>query len=287
MRTTLFFLLLLWSPDATQAQDQDNRRKDAQYFSVLLTGGQRYTGQMVRSDSATIVLSTAQGREVNIDRSSIKQMRLVSESYFRRQQRNPADATTKETYLVNPSAYGPTAGKGYVVSNYVFFYQGNYGITDNISVRAGGVLIPLFVAPKLTVPVVPDQLALSAEGVLGPWLPFLFDFNESEPDRSLDFSVLRGMATVGNRATHLTASVGWASGGKRWAPSPVYGLAASWRVSPKFGLMTENYFFQGDGPVRIHLLSGRLYTRAVSLDIGVIAVEGGAALWYGVAFHIY
>jgi hypothetical protein len=287
MRFLFFFLLSFSLPLMLWAQDPNALRVDTQYVSVLLAGGKRYVGWMVRSDSASIVLSTTRGVEVNIERASIKQIRIVSEAYFRRQQRSPADATTKETYFVNPSAYGPTAGEGYFASNYIFIYQGNYGITDNISVRAGGFLVPMFVAPKLSVPVVHNRLALGVEGIIGFWMPFFFNFSATETDRSLSFSALRGIATIGNRATHLTASIGWASGGKRWAPSPIYGLAASWRVSPKFGLMTENYVFRDDDLVRIHWLGGRIYTRPLSFDLGLAALENQPVIWYGMAFHIY
>lgn len=287
MRFLFLSLMLFLLSDALQAQNQETGRVDAQYFSVLLTGGQRYIGKMVHSDSATIVLNTTRGVEVNIERSSIKQIRIVNEAYFRRQQRKPADATTRETYFVNPSAYGPTAGEGYFSSNYVFFYQGNYGITDNISVRAGGLLMPMFVAPKLTAPIVHDQLALGVEGILGFWLPFYFGPRPVDVNGSPHFSVLRGMATVGNRSTHLTASVGWAAGNRRWVASPVYGLAASWRISPGFGLMTENYFFQDNNLVRIHLLGVRLYTRALSFDLGMAAIGDMPTFLYGVAFHLY
>ncbi len=286
MRFLFFALMLFLLSDALWAQDQGSGRIDAQYFSVLLTGGQRYIGQMVHSDSATIVLNTTIGVEVNIERASIKQIRIVSEAYFRRWQRKPADATTKEAYFISPSAYGPTAGEGYVASNYIFFYQSNCGITDNISVRAGGFLIPMFVAPKLTASIVHDRLALGIEGILG-WVPFFFNLRPADVNSNSQFSVLRGMATVGNRSTHLTASVGWASGNRRWAASPAYGLAASWRISPGFGLMTENYFFQDDSLVRIHLLGVRLYTRALSFDLGMAVLGDMPLFLHGVAFHIY
>ncbi len=280
----LFFLLLF---DALWAQERAILQVDTQYVSVLLLGGKRYVGQVLYSDDDSLVISTAKGQELNIARASVRHMRAVSENHFRRHQRRPADAPTGETYLLNPSAYGPPPGEGYAKNNYIFFYQGHYGITENLSLRAGGLLLPFFVAPQLTVPLVRHRLALGAEGIFGFWMfPFFF-FNTVEADRSSTFSLLRSMATVGDRATHLTASMGWASVGKRWAASPVYGLAASWRVHPQLGLVTENYWFEDDGLVRIHLIGGRIYTRALSFDIGLGAMGGAIALWYGLAVHLY
>ncbi|MCS7035253.1 MAG: hypothetical protein RMJ33_02585 [Saprospiraceae bacterium] len=281
------FLLVFLLPNVLWAQSPDTVRVDTQYVSVLLTGGKRYVGWIVSSDSASITLSTTSGVEVSLARASIKQMRTVSREYFRRRQRGPADATTRETYFINPSAYAPSPGEGYLITNYALFYQANYGITENLSIRLGGLVTPLFVAPKLTVPVVPNRLILGMEGIVGGLLPLIFDLKEAGSERTPGFSFMRGMATVGNRATHLTASVGLASGGQRWAPSPVYGLAASWRISPTFGLMTENYLYLDESLAQMHMLGGRFYTRTFSFDIGAAVLDDFPLFWYGVAFHFY
>lgn len=286
MRISILFLLLFWSLDVLRAQDQDTGRVNTQYFSVLLTNGQQYTGQMVHSDSAAIVLRVKPGVELNIDLASIEKMSIVSEAYFRRQQRSEANAPTGEAYFVNSSAYGPPTGEGYLAGNIFFFFQGNYAITDNFSLRAGGFLIPTLVAPRLTVPIVHDELALGAEGIIGLW-PFMDD----------PLILMRGMATVGNRAAHLTASVGWPYINKHWASSPVYGLAVSSRISPRFGLMTENYLFPGNYLVGFYSLGGRIYKRKVSFDLGLVGFHIQDKRydifliipmpWFGMAFHLY
>lgn len=285
MRINIFFLLLFWSLGALRAQNQDTGRVNAQYFSVLLTNGQQYTGQMVHSDSAAIVLRVKPGVELSIDLASIEKMRIVSEAYFRRQQRSAANAPTGEAYFVNSSAYGPPAGEGYVAGNILFFFQGNYAITDNFSLRAGGLFLPTLVAPKLTVPIVHDELAVGAEGIIGIW-PF---------EDNISF-LMRGMATLGNRSTHLTASVGWVpTTRKHRASSSVFGLAASLRSSPNFGLMTENYFFPGNDLVGIYSLGGRIYRRTLSLDLGLVFLAFDydfipyplPAPWFGMAFYLY
>lgn len=286
MRINIFFLLLFWSLGALRAQNQDTGRVNAQYFSVLLTNGQQYTGQMVHSDSVAIVLRVNLGVELNIDLASIEKMRIVSEAYFRRQQRSEANAPTGEAYFVNSSAYGPPAEEGYLAGNILFFFQGNYAITDNLSLRAGGLLIPTLVAPRLTVPIVHDELALGAEGIIGLW-PFMDD----------PLILMRGMATVGNRAAHLTASVGWAYTGKHWASSPLFGLAVSSRISPRFGLMTENYFFPGNHLVGIYSLGGRIFRRTLSFDLGLVGFHIQNKRydipfiipipWFGMAFYLY
>jgi hypothetical protein len=244
-------------------------------------------GSIIDRDSSRLILLTDVYGAVHIPISRIKsskelkQTELVEGDYWFG---NP-HATR---YFFGTNGYGLRKGEAYYQNTWILFNQVNYGITNHISIGGGlvplflfaGAPTPVFITPKVTVPIVKDKVNLGA-GVL-----YAYVLGEE-----FSFGITYGTLTFGNRDNNLTLGAGWAFSDAEWANSPTLTLSGMTRVGRKAYLITENYYIglSEDSSLGIISLGGRSVQKKLAVDYGLVFPVGAdigsfvAIPWLGIA----
>ncbi len=293
-RAVLYGLLGLCS-GLSPVRGQDTKKIAKEHLYVQTSDLHGYVGRLVHIDSTFVVIDTAQGAEFAIERSRIRYMRKVSADFVRRYRISLLEVPMSANYFINASAYGPSPGQLCYQSSWFILHQVAYGFTDYFSIRAGGAIafsdltFPIFIAPKLRVPLKTDILTLGMEGYLGGGI-------SSEDLGGVSFSGWQGLLTWGNRHTHLTAGWGTFSKGNRWMNGSIAYLAGSLRLNIRWGLITENFISTAYRGTNAHFLGLRHYGRNVSFDLSLLYVveknsDFGNPIailpWLGVGIYMY
>ncbi len=282
--------LVLWSASLT---GQSTPSISEEYLLIRAIDGNLFTGRLLRMDSAEVVLQTEAFPQLVIPRSSIKRMREVKKQFL-----TPTffaeETAIAGAYFVNSSAYGLRAGEAYYSTAMLFFHQGAYGFSDHFSVRVNTFFdfedfyLPVWVAPKISIPIRENFLQVALEGMLGRGFDNFEDF-----EQEAYLSALQALFTIGNRTTNLTLGGGISWRDKQWSQRPFFSVSGTAQVSPRFAFMAENYSFVAYGTSgHIGAFGGRFYGRKVNLDLAlaVSREELGDVLlfpWVGFSVNFY
>jgi hypothetical protein len=256
-------------------------------YRVITNDKNEYLGRLVKRDSVSVTLMTDKLGEITIKTADIKSImavdtrKLVDGQYW---YENP-QATR---YFWAPSGYGLRKGEGYYQNVWVFFNQVSYGFTDHLTVGAGivplflfaGSSTPVWITPKLSIPIVKDKFNLGVGALVGTVL------GEEESG----FGILYGSGTVGSRDRNFTLGLGWGYAGGEFAGTPTINFSGTYRVARGWYLLTENYYFDlGDeDPFALISFGARYAARNIGVDFGLFVPIGdiGSSIfapWLGIA----
>jgi hypothetical protein len=262
---TLFICTLLFSISVFPQEINDS----SAIWRIETNDGNEFFGTVVNKDSASVRLHTKMLGEITIpvkfivtiapvDQESIKQ----GEIWLKNLQ--------STRYFYAPNGYGLDKGSGYYQNTWVMFNQMSYGFTNYFSVGVGmvpmflfgGEATPVWVLPKLSVPIINEKLNLGCGAMLG-------GFISTESDQGV-FGITYITATAGNRDRNLTLGFGYPFSNTGWSP-PMFNLSGLMRVGKKGYLLTENYVFSiEDDYAGAIMLGGRTVWSRLSLDYGLV-----------------
>ena len=253
-------LLLLANPSYTQTE------ADTTYRHVVLKDGNTFTGRLVQSgenitmETATYGIITFKTADV-VSMTTPRVSRVVNGEVW---PENPQSTR----YLWAPNGYGLKKGEGYYQNIWVLFNQVAVGITDNFSIGGGtvplflfdGTATPFWLTPKFSVPVKRDKFNVGGGAMLGTVIG----------EDGLNFGILYGITTFGDRDKNLSLGMGWGYGDGEWATSPTVTLNALIRTGPKGYFVTENYYIDAGGTGFVVISAGgRRMINKFSLDFAL------------------
>ena len=277
----LFFLL-----PATNTYSQE-LTDSISLWEVETVDGNSFIGSIIDEDSSQIILLTEIYGRIHIPSSSIRLKRelklstlIEGEHWFK----NPH--ATRYFFMTN--GYGLRKGEAYYQNTWVLFNQMSYGITDHITIGGGvlplflfaGAPTPVWITPKVAIPIVKDKINASAGMILGHIL-----------GEGVSFGIAYGDFSLGNRDNNLTIGGGWAFSDSQWADNPTLTLSGMTRVGRKTYLLTENYYigFSEGSSFGILSAGGRSVQKRLAVDYGLIIPIGAdlgsflAIPWLGIA----
>jgi len=282
-KTVLLLFLLSVLTNSYSQEPADSTR----LWVIDTQDGNSFMGKVVDEDSTKIILLTEVYGVIQIPLSQIK-----AKSELR-----TSDVVEGELWFSNPHAtryffgtngYGLRKGEAYYQNTWILFNQVNYGITNYISLGGGivplflfaGAPTPVFITPKVTVPIVKDKVNLGA-GVL-----YAYVLGEE-----FGLGITYGALSFGNRDNNLTLGAGWAFADGEWATSPTLTLSGMTRVGRKTYLITENYYIglSEESSLGIISLGGRSVQKRLAVDWGLVLPVGAdigsfvAIPWLGIA----
>ncbi|EMR01164.1 hypothetical protein [Cesiribacter andamanensis] len=273
-------LCLLFICLCATVQAQQTPQDTTTLYRVQTLDGNEYVGAILEQNEEFILLRTRNLGEITIARKDIRSItpirptQVVSgEIWFE----NPQSTR----YFWSPNGYGLKRGEGYYQNVWILFNQASIGITDNISMGVGtvplflfaGTSSPVWITPKVSVPVSGDKVALGAGALLGTVLG----------EEGTGFGILYGIGTVGSRDKNASVGVGYAFAGGEMANSPVITLSGMLRVGKGGYLLTENYIIPaGEERFALLMLGGRSIIKKIGLDYGLlIPAFSGDQVFFG------
>lgn len=226
---------------SAQAQ---NEGESGVVYRVVTTDGNTFIGTLVSENDQEVILQTDQVGRITIQRSNIKTMEKVDPDHLKDGEywhENPQSTR----YLFSTNALGLRKGEGYYQNIWIFFNNLNFGITDHISLGGGLVptfllgsgSMPLWVMPKVSIPIANESVHFSAGGLFGGVLG----------EVNAGVGLAYGMTTVGNRDNNLSLGIGFGYADGRWADIPLINVNGMYRLSRNLFFISENYFVTAEG----------------------------------------
>ena len=220
------------------AREVNAQQATTESYQVLLKDGSIAYGRLVRQDADSVVILGLTGR-IAFARASVRQVQAAGLPHAR------ADGST-EYWLPDPMAsrlvFAPTGrtlpkGEGYFADHWVVLGSAAYGVTDDITIGGGGLLLPeskfWFVTPKVRV-LSRDDFNLSAGVFLAGW--------GSDGTGGIGYLVgTFGGSPDGN----LTVGIGNGFAGSRTTKDQLIMVGGERRVSRRTAFISENYFTTG------------------------------------------
>lgn len=241
-----------------------------QLVEIETKDGNIFLGTIIEESDEGIILKTQDGIQISVPNSSIKNLSKIETTEVEGQVWR-ADPN-KSMYLFAPSAFPIEKQKVYCRDFCLVFPSYNRGFGNNFSLQAGAFVfpgmqfdnIPIVLSGKFSLPELgPARLATGMMYI-------------SVPGQSTSFGAgfAFGSATIGNRFTHFTASLGWGyfRDENEWdfAEKPILVLASNIRVLNSFAVVAEYWLPpEVDDPTNLPIaLSGRFIGRRFAVDIG-------------------
>jgi hypothetical protein len=261
------------------------QEKNDTTYRVATADGNEYVGKIVGRDADGITLNTSQLGNITIKNADIRKMTYVGnvrmengKYYF--------DNPQASKYFFAQNGYGVKKGEGYYSNVWIFFNEFTYGVSDHFSISAGiipmflfGVATPVWINPKLSIPVVKDKFNLGIGAYAGTVIG----------EDNTGFAFLYGNSTFGSRDKNVTLGLGWGYAGGEMSKTPLVTLAGMLRISQRWYLLTENQFLSLPDADGLTILSAgaRYAARRVGIDFGLfVPIEEGisffAAPWLGI-----
>ena len=229
--------------------------------------GNIFIGYVIVEDSLTLVLKTESLGEIKIPQSSIKsktelkEVKKVGSEFWLP---NPQSSR----YFWAPNGYGLEEGLSYYQNIWILYNQFSFGLSDNFSMGAGmlplflfgGASTPIWIVPKLSIPVVKDKFNIGTGAFLGTIIG---------EDVGL-FGLLYGTTTFGSRDKNVSFGLAYGFSRDQWLKVPIINISSLIRTGPKGYFITENYLISIDGEmVLLFSGGGRSIIRNIGLDYGL------------------
>ena len=258
-------------PTASVAPDRERLRE------IEVEGGEPIRGYIEDIDEKTLEVRLFTGGVILLPREYVVSIRDVRV--------RAADTTmrfldpNRTRYFYTPSAMMLKEGEGYFSQKALIFSAVAFGLTDHVTILAGGV-VPLWLsgpkgfnfigAIKVGGEIAPDvHVAGGAETFILP------PFDSGAALTTLGF--VFGNLTFGDRDAHVTVAGGYPfamSGDESRLGSLIVTLNGNLRLGNRVALISENWFMTGNG-ARLFVLDSigiRLINRSVAWDFGLIGL---------------
>ena len=268
VRTFLFAASVLAAaallPPAAQAQTPpDFPDPSDTLYEIRLGDGSVIYARIAELDQARVVLVTAGGARLEIDRSQIRELRPARGRVSGGEYWSEDPGATRLFFTATGRSL--SQGESYIGTYVIVLPFAAVGLTDRITIAAGapvlfGELEPFYVGPKVQVLRQPN-----VQASLGT-LAFFFD------DEVV--GIAYGVGTFGDTDKALSAGLGFFYSGDEVVNEPAFMFGGEARVSRRIKLITENYILPEAVGV---ILSGgiRVIGDRFNTEVGVLGAATG------------
>lgn len=280
-------LIILFAPLVLRAQAQVV--DSTEQYRIETVDSNEYIGFIVEQNNDIIVLKTERMGTITLLKVDIKKIALINVKQLKNGEywfENPQSTR----YFWQPNAYGLKKGEGYYQNVWILFNQVSVGITDNFSIGAGivplflfaGASFPVWITPKVSIPIKRDKVNVSAGALMGTVL--------GEEDSN--FGIAYGTITFGSRDKNVSIGGGYGYAGGDWADSPTFTLSAMIRTGKRGYFITENYYIgSAEEDIMLFFFGGRRMIKNSGIDFGILIptdTDGYvvAIPWLGVTFPL-
>jgi len=240
-----------------------------EYIRIQMKDGTVYQGYRRVDKKEPNVVYTSNGKVV-YDPSQVKEIQIIDESkagYY--------EHPLSTRYIITPTAIPMRKGEGYWSSQLLLVNSYYHGVTKNISIGGGFEIITTLFALSPT-PFANLKASFSASenfhygvGVFGGTF-FGQVFGEN-----IYYALPYGMVTIGDRNSNLT--FGGGAGFINRETASYYSVSGTLRLSPKFGLVSNNYLVIDNQEGFGEFLSAqgiRIIGKSITLDLALAFTRG-------------
>ncbi|MEX0770620.1 MAG: hypothetical protein WD035_07800 [Balneolaceae bacterium] len=246
------------------------QRSDPEMIRIETLDGNIMIGTLLSESDDQLVMEVEGIGEITVQKSNIRRIDWIDPSRIRNGEYwfdNPQGTR----YFFAPNAIGLRKGHGYYQNTWVFFNNVNYGVTNNFSIGGGlvpGFLLggglsatPVWILPKLSIPIAYDKVHLAAGAMIGGTLG-------SDGGGG---GLLYGSGTFGSSDNNVTVGLGYGFAGGELSDTPLVNISGMYRVKRTVYLLTEIYFLPGIEESGFALFGGRWAPERFAVDFGILS----------------
>ena len=239
------------------------------YMQVVETkDGGMLIGRIVSIDVDVVQVETSFGK-TEIPIRAIKKIRRIPESSMRNGEHWYPDLNTTRLFITT-TAQMMERGQGYYSNRYLFFSMLAYGVTDNFTIGAGGLTLPI---PLKDIPfyITPKVGLLNEESLDLALGALIMRMPDDDDDNGFSTGILYGVGTFGG-PEGLTAGLGWGFVDDEIANKPAIVLGGKRRWTRRLAVVAESWLFPNfyDEPMVIYGI--RFLGLRMTADVGMIAM---------------
>ncbi len=241
---------------------------DTLTYYIETNDGNTYIGKVLEQDTKKLIFQSEKLGEITILQNDIREMHAINPLKMKKG-KYWMDNPQATRYFFSPNGYGLKKGEGYYQNVWVLMNSFAVGVTNNVSI--GGGLVPLFffgggptpvwITPKVSIPVSRDNFNMGAGALVGTVIG----------EENTGFGILYGIATFGSKDKNMSLGLGYGYAGGDWAKSPMINLSFMIRTGARGYFISENYYINaGDGTAVIISAGGRQIIKRAGLDYGLM-----------------
>lgn len=261
MLVVSFFVLSIGAFGQARPEPQDTI-----IYLIVTDDGNSYKGTIIDRNSEYLLLETDNIGTIRLQFDHIQQMEKITSSPIQAtsQSAKPSARPQETTYHFTPNGYGLKKGEGYYQNIYLFINQFYVGLTDYFTIGGGLVPIPadgmpLWVTPKLSIPLAEDKVNLGIGSINGVVLGY----------SSENFGAFYANLTFGSRERNFSigAGKGYSNG---LTEGMAFSVSGQYRVGQGAYLVTENYSLNG---ISLGSVGGRYIWPQISIEFSLLYVN--------------
>jgi hypothetical protein len=263
----LFFLMISLATMMTSQLYGQAIQDTTLLYNIDTKDGNEFLGHIMFRDTSLLIFKTESYGNITIRKDNVKKLELINQAQIKEGKiwiENYQDSR----YFFSPNGYGLRKGEAYYQNVWVLYNQVSVGGTKNFSI--GGGIVPLFlfagaptpvwVIPKVSIPIVKNKFNIGAGALVGYVLG----------EDGTGFGILYGTLTGGSRDKNVSLGVGYGFFDGEFAKKPIINLCVLIRTSPRSYFMSENYYVPfEDGSMVLFSLGGRSIIKRIGLDYGL------------------
>ncbi len=239
---------------------------------IHLADGSVVYGQIVSAEGERLVIRTAAGARIEVDRARVRSARPVRGT-AREGQVWFADPH-RDRLFIGPTGRSLPAGEGFFGVYELFIPVVSYGVTDWLSITGGIPVIPgaigqiAYVEPKVRLPLGPRSPVQLSGGASV--------FFDTEGEGAAGILYAAGTFGGEDHALHATAGIPFLAiddESDDYGDQPLIMVGGETRVSRRIKLLSENYFLLGESGL-ISVAGVRIFGERLSADAGLGAFLG-------------
>jgi hypothetical protein len=207
-------------------------------YRIETNDGNSFTGHIMQTDSISLVLVTGGYGKIKIPLSLIKSRKEITDFKI---VKNAVWLTNPQSgrYFWAPDGYGLEKGSSYYQNIWVLYNQVSVSASDNFSLGLGvvplflfaGAPTPVWLLPKISIPVVKNKINVGTGALLGAILA----------EGTGGFGLLYETTTFGSRDRNLSIGFAYGFAGDSWMSRPIINISTMIRTGPKGYFISENY----------------------------------------------
>ena len=262
----LFFVVFITSNALGQANPEKVESDSVELHMIETTDGNQYIGEIVHEDEKAVWLQTQGLGEIKLSRvyirkiESLDQENLINDDYW-------PEHTQATRYFWGASGYSLKRGEALYQNVWIMLNQVSVGVTDHFTLGVGivpaflfaGSPTPVWITPKVSIPVVENKFNLGAGALAG------YVIGEGNSG----FGILYGLSTFGTRDKHLSFGLGYGLAGGSFTNLPVVTVSGMTRVGKNGYVLSENYFIPATPNLFLFSLGGKSVLKTIGLSYGL------------------
>jgi len=267
-KNLLLFFFFCLTTTSIYAQSSDTTT----IWQITTLDDNEFVGHIITETETSIEFKTATIGIITLQKSQIKRReKLISNTSTNGLLWN--ENTMAYRYFMGNSGYNLKKGEAFYQNAWLFVNNFDIGVTDRFSIGIG--IIPLFLlgggpapvwlTPRLSIPLAADKVNFGIAGLMGTALGDGFN--------DVGFGLGFGNVTVGDRNKNLTFGVGYGFVDGAFSERPTFSISGMVRTGKRGYFISENYIISTEfETIGVLSLGGRFVGKQITIDYGGIYV---------------